>query len=175
MVLFSSAGSAVAGGEVSLPDLTCESLILTSLQPESVYELNFGGLNVSASPAAVLPGVSAGTERIRTNSKGVLRVEADVLSAIFACGSPAYDVVVARLGPVAGDFDLQEAPLYSEHSHAITEGPISEPAITLSPADVDPPRAGRFRIYAGGSAEFCLLPPSLITSTGRPCRCSRRT
>ncbi|MGC2197654.1 MAG: heparinase II/III family protein, partial [Terriglobales bacterium] len=75
IALFSSAGSAVAGGEVSLPDLSCESLILTSLQPESVYELNFGGPNVSASPAAVLPGVSAGTERIRTNSKGVLRVE----------------------------------------------------------------------------------------------------
>ena len=75
MVLFSSAGSAVGTGEVSLPDLSCESLIVTSLQPESVYELNFGGLNVSSSPTAVLPGVSAGAERVRTNSKGVLRVE----------------------------------------------------------------------------------------------------
>lgn len=75
MVLFGVAGSVVSAGEVSLPDLTCESLIITSLQPESVYELNFGGLNVSSSPAAVLPGVSTGTLRVRTNSKGVLRVE----------------------------------------------------------------------------------------------------
>jgi heparin/heparan-sulfate lyase len=75
MVLFSAASSMVSAGEVSLPHLTCESLIITSLQPESVYELNFGGLNVSSSPAAVLAGVSAGTLRVRTNSKGVLRVE----------------------------------------------------------------------------------------------------
>jgi hypothetical protein len=75
MVLFSSADSAIDAGEVSLPDLSCESLIVTSLRPEAVYELNFGGLNVSSSPSAVLPGVSAGTERIRANSKGVLHVE----------------------------------------------------------------------------------------------------
>ncbi len=36
--------------------------------------MNFGGLNVTSSPSAVLPGVSAGTERIRANSKGVLQV-----------------------------------------------------------------------------------------------------
>ncbi len=75
MVLFSTMGSMVSSGEVSLPDLACESLIITSLQPNCIYELNFGGLNVSSSPTAVLPGVAAGTERIRANSKGVLRVE----------------------------------------------------------------------------------------------------
>ena len=75
MVLFSSAGSVVNAGEVSLPDVDCESLIITSLQPEAVYELNLGGLNVSSSPTAVLPGVSAGTERVRANSKGVVRLE----------------------------------------------------------------------------------------------------
>ncbi len=73
MVLFSSAGPIVDRGEVSLPDLGCESLIITGLQPNAVYELIFGGLNVSSSPAAVLPGVSAGTERLRANSKGTLR------------------------------------------------------------------------------------------------------
>ena len=64
MVLFSSAGSVVSAGEVSLPDLACESLIITSLKSEAVYELNLGS-NVSSSPTAVLPGVSAGTERVR--------------------------------------------------------------------------------------------------------------
>ena len=80
MVLFSTAGSMVSAGEVSLPDLVCESLIITSLQPDSVYELNFVGLNSASSPAAVLPGITAGTERIRANAKGVLRVESRELS-----------------------------------------------------------------------------------------------
>jgi heparinase II/III-like protein len=74
VVLFGSTNDVVMQGEASLPDLSCDSLILTSLEPESVYELNFGGLNVSPSPKAVLPGVSAGTERLRTNAKGVLRL-----------------------------------------------------------------------------------------------------
>jgi hypothetical protein len=75
IVLFSTVGSMVSSGEVSLPDSACESLIITSLQPNSVYELNFGGLNLSSSPKAVLPGVAAGTERSRANSKGILRLE----------------------------------------------------------------------------------------------------
>jgi hypothetical protein len=75
MVLFNSAAGPVTIGEVSLPDLACESLIITGLQPDSVYELNFGGLNVSSSEKAVLPGVAAGTMRVRANSKGVLRTE----------------------------------------------------------------------------------------------------
>ncbi len=75
MALFSSIGPAVESGEVSLPELGCDSLIVTGLQPESVYELNFGGLNVSSGPTTVLPGVSAGTEHVRSNSKGALRME----------------------------------------------------------------------------------------------------
>ena len=74
-VLFSTAASPVIIGEVSLPDLACDSLLITGLQSDALYELNFGGLNVSPSPGAVLPGVSAGTERLRSNSKGVLRLE----------------------------------------------------------------------------------------------------
>ena len=80
VVLFSATGSVIDAGEVSLPDVVCESLIITGLSPESVYELDFGGLNVSTSPSAVLPGVSAGTDRVRTNAKGVLRIERQPLS-----------------------------------------------------------------------------------------------
>ena len=75
MVLFSSAGPGVLHGEVSLPELACNSLIVTGLQAHSVYELNFGGLNVSPSPVPVLPGVSAGTQHARSNENGVLRIE----------------------------------------------------------------------------------------------------
>jgi hypothetical protein len=74
IVLFSTVGSTVDTGEVSLPDLACESLIITSLRRDAIYELNFVGLNVSPSPSAVLPGVAAGTLRVRSNAKGVLQV-----------------------------------------------------------------------------------------------------
>jgi hypothetical protein len=75
IVLFSTVGSTVDTGEVSLPDLACESLIITSLRRDAIYELNFVGLNVSPSPSAVLPGVAAGTLRVRSNAKGVLQVQ----------------------------------------------------------------------------------------------------
>jgi heparin/heparan-sulfate lyase len=73
-VLFSTLDSAAQEGEVSLPDLACDSLIASGLLPDTVYELTFTGPNVS-SPAAVLPGVLADMLRVRTNSQGVLRLD----------------------------------------------------------------------------------------------------
>jgi hypothetical protein len=61
---------------VSLPDLACGSLIVTSLEPDAMYELSFSGPNVSLSPTSVLPGILADRVRLRANSKGVLRLEA---------------------------------------------------------------------------------------------------
>ncbi len=75
VVIFSATDSAVGSAEISLPDLGCDSLIFTGLCSNCYYEMNLGGLNVSSSPAAVLPGVTAGTERLRANSKGILRLE----------------------------------------------------------------------------------------------------
>ena len=76
LVLFATSDSAAQqGGEVSLPDLPCDSLIATGLLSYTVYELSFTGPNVSSSPTAVLPGVLADMLRLRTNSQGVLRLE----------------------------------------------------------------------------------------------------
>ena len=80
IVMFSKVGPMVGFGEVSLPDLACESLIITSLQPNGIYELDFSGLNISSAPGAVLPGVAAGTQRLRANAKGILRVESRQLA-----------------------------------------------------------------------------------------------
>ncbi|HST09624.1 MAG TPA: hypothetical protein VLL05_04560 [Terriglobales bacterium] len=75
MILFSATGEPIANAEVSLPDMNCESLILTGLQPDATYELNLGGLNATSVQGVVLPGVSAGTEKLRANSKGILHVQ----------------------------------------------------------------------------------------------------
>jgi hypothetical protein len=74
-VLFGTAGSRTSAGEATLPDLACQALIVTSLEPDAMYELSFSGPNVSSSPASVLPGILADVVRLRTNGKGVLRLE----------------------------------------------------------------------------------------------------
>jgi hypothetical protein len=74
-VVFSTAASEIDTGEVSLPDLGCDSLLITSLQPDSVYELNFAGLNISSSPSAVQPGIPVSILRVRANEKGIVRVD----------------------------------------------------------------------------------------------------
>lgn len=73
--LFSTAGSALTEGEVSLPDLACDFLLITSLVPHSVYELNFTGLNISNSASAVPPGSPAQLLRLRANENGILWID----------------------------------------------------------------------------------------------------
>lgn len=75
IVLFSSAESKLDEGEVSLPDLSCNFLLITSLAPNAFYQLNFTGLNVSTSASAVPPGAPAQLLRLRANEKGILRVD----------------------------------------------------------------------------------------------------
>jgi hypothetical protein len=74
-VLFSSSGKDIRQAEVSFPSLHCDSLLLTGLSAESVYELSFSGLNVSDSPDATLPGVLKDVLHLRANAKGILRIE----------------------------------------------------------------------------------------------------
>jgi hypothetical protein len=74
-VLFTTSDTAPQQGEVSLPDLACDSLIASGLLPDTVYELSLTGPNVSSSPTAVLPGVLVDMLRLQTNSKGVLLLE----------------------------------------------------------------------------------------------------
>jgi hypothetical protein len=74
-VLFSSSGQDIRQAEVSFPSLHCDSLLVTGLSAESLYELSFSGLNVSDSPDATLPGVLKSVLHVRANAKGVLRIE----------------------------------------------------------------------------------------------------
>ena len=74
-MLFSTLDSAADEGEATLPDLMCDSLIVSGLTQNAVYELSFTGPNVSSSPTAVLPGVLADVVRARTNSNGLIRLD----------------------------------------------------------------------------------------------------
>jgi hypothetical protein len=71
-VVFNATGVPITNAEASLPDVPCNSAILAGLEPNAVYEIHLGGLNVTNVKDAVLPGVSAGTERLRANAKGIL-------------------------------------------------------------------------------------------------------
>jgi len=75
VVIFNTTGVPITNAEASLPDVLSDSVILTGLQPDVVYELNLGGLNVTDVKGTVLPGVSAGTERLRANSRGILHFQ----------------------------------------------------------------------------------------------------
>jgi hypothetical protein len=82
IVLFNSTDSALETAEVSLPEMVSDSLLLTGLRAHATYELNLSGLNVSSSPTAVLPGVSAGILRVRANLNGVIRIEKRELAGL---------------------------------------------------------------------------------------------
>jgi hypothetical protein len=74
-ILFATTESATEGGEVSLPEIHCTSLMASRLQPNAVYEVRFYGPNVSSSQMAALPGVETDQFRIATNGSGVLRLD----------------------------------------------------------------------------------------------------
>jgi heparin/heparan-sulfate lyase len=74
-ILFSTSESSRLGGEVSLPDIRCTSLIASRLQPNTFYEMRFYGPNVSSSPAAAPPGVETDHLSVETNRAGVLRLQ----------------------------------------------------------------------------------------------------
>ena len=74
-MLFATSDSAPESGEVSVGDISVQSLTVSGLKPNLVYELSFSGPNIAASPKAVPPGVLTGIRRERTNEKGVLRLD----------------------------------------------------------------------------------------------------
>ena len=74
-VLFATSELAEHGGEVSLPETACASLMISSLRPNKVYELRFYRPNVSSSPTAKLPGVEAELLRVQTNAHGILSLD----------------------------------------------------------------------------------------------------
>lgn len=74
-VIFATSESAKHGGEVSLPQIQCTSLIASSLQPNTVYEVRLYSPNVSSSSSSAPPGIQTEQWRVRTNDSGVLTLD----------------------------------------------------------------------------------------------------
>ncbi|MGH9494710.1 MAG: heparinase II/III domain-containing protein [Candidatus Sulfotelmatobacter sp.] len=79
--LFAASDSAGDGGEVSIPELPFESLIVTGLQPNTAYEFSFHGPNITSSATAALPGVQVDLRRARSNDKGILSFKSPILKS----------------------------------------------------------------------------------------------
>lgn len=73
-VLFATSDSAGEGGEVSIPEVPFDSLIVTSLHPNAAYEFSFRGPNVASTPSAALPGVQIEMRHARANKEGIVRL-----------------------------------------------------------------------------------------------------
>lgn len=77
VVLFANTGHPVLEGEVTLPGLPCQSLIVTGLDHNAVYEIHLTGPNVATSSQSASPGIPLKTLRTRANEKGIARIEFD--------------------------------------------------------------------------------------------------
>ncbi len=74
-VLFSTAGAVVDQGEATLPELHCDSLLVTSLKPDAIHNVTFFGPEFGQSTSSPRPGISVGGSRPRANSQGILRLD----------------------------------------------------------------------------------------------------
>ncbi len=74
-VLFSADGAMVEQGEATLPGFGCESLLVTSLRPNTIHDVTFVGPEFGESPASPRAGASVGALRPRSNEQGILRLD----------------------------------------------------------------------------------------------------
>lgn len=74
-VLFVNGAGPIHEAEVTLPAVSFESLVVTGLEPNGVYDLHLTGPNIAASQDAASPGVPVKTMLVRANEKGIAPLE----------------------------------------------------------------------------------------------------
>jgi len=74
LALFATAEVPVVSGEVTVPDIDCETLITTGLKPESKYELTLTGGKTKTWGGGLFQGVRLWSTTADTDRAGVLRV-----------------------------------------------------------------------------------------------------
>src|SRR5699024_2405050 len=73
--LFATSDVPLVAAEVTIPDVPFQTLIATSLLPNTMYELQATGPNIASSASTEPPGTSVRSIQVRTNENGVLRLE----------------------------------------------------------------------------------------------------
>jgi hypothetical protein len=74
LVLFGTADLPVTSGEVTVPDVESETLIVTGLKPEAKYELDLTGGKTKTWGGGLFQGVHLWSETADTDRAGVLRI-----------------------------------------------------------------------------------------------------
>jgi Heparinase II/III-like protein len=72
--LFNTGPAPILEAEVTLPDLKCKELFIPGTKEGALYEVTFGGPNITTPNSIAPPGVTAKTNYLRANDKGVLIV-----------------------------------------------------------------------------------------------------
>ena len=72
--LFNTGPAPILEAEVTLPDLKCKELFVPGTKEDALYEVTFGGPNITTPTSIAPPGVIAKTNHLRANDKGVLIV-----------------------------------------------------------------------------------------------------
>src|SRR5207302_10175165 len=74
LALFSTNDSPVVSGEVTVPDVESENLIVTGLKPEAKYQLDLTGGKTKTWGGGLFQGVHLWTVTADTDGAGVLRI-----------------------------------------------------------------------------------------------------
>jgi hypothetical protein len=74
MALFNTAISPLTEGEVTLPAMDCKQLYISGLHENALYEIIFGGPNITTAESVAGPGIAVKTLHLRSNEKGLLSI-----------------------------------------------------------------------------------------------------
>ena len=74
LALFATTDSVVTAGEVTVPDIDSETLIVTGLKPEAKYQLDLTGGKTKTWGGGLFQGVHLWTSTADTDRSGILHV-----------------------------------------------------------------------------------------------------
>ena len=77
MALFNTGSSPLLEGEVTLPAIACSELLAFGLRENALFEISFGGPNITTPTSIAAPGIAVKTQHLRSNENGVLALTLD--------------------------------------------------------------------------------------------------
>jgi hypothetical protein len=77
MALFNTGSSPLLEGEVTLPAIACSELLAFGLRENALFEISFGGPNITTPMSIAALGIAVKTQHLRSNENGVLALTLD--------------------------------------------------------------------------------------------------